>query len=266
MNMAATKIEWCDKVWNPVSGCKKVSAGCMNCYAEVYANRFWKDRKFNDVALNYGKLLEPYKWKKPQRIFVNSMSDIFHESVSFEFIRHVYYTMITNFRHTFIILTKRPAQALAFYEWFAKEEPFAKQPGRCNNIWFGVSVENQQTADERIPLLLQIPAAVRFISAEPLIDYLDLEKIRQRSLGWPVFIDWVIVGGESGKNARPMYPDWARSLRDQCKKAGVPFFFKQWGEYKGVAENSEKVVMWRLGKKKAGRLLDGIEHNEYPVI
>lgn len=311
--MATTKIEWTEKVWNPVTGCTKVSQGCKNCYAETMANRFWKDRKFSDVQCHKDRLMQPFHWRKRKRVFVNSMSDLFHEDVSFKFIAKVFNVMSADLiqrkgkagdrdgeeafrsitKHEYIILTKRPARILEFINWVKEngdsDEPFMHEFEESNefpyNIWVGVSVEDQQTADERIPLLLQIPAAVRFISAEPLLGAINLEQIdsqirehRPNSFDRIVDvleeIEWVIVGGESGKNARPMHPDWARSLRDQCKDAGVPFFFKQWGEYIHVEQMfaPNKLLGYsgptykKLGKKKSGRLLDGIEHNEYPII
>ena len=223
--MSNTKIEWATKVWNPVTGCSKVSAGCKSCYAETYAKRFWGKRKFTDVQCHEDKLDQPFHWKKPQRIFVNSMSDLFHESIPFTFIDSVFEIMGFAKQHIFIILTKRPKRMKEFYNWTHIFNHF----GMMDNVWLGASVEDQKTADERIPLLLQTPAAVRFISAEPLLERIEFFGL-QPFINDPKFnkLDWVICGGESGKNARPVHPDWARSLRDQCKEANVPFFFKQW--------------------------------------
>lgn len=296
-------IEWTQKTWNPVTGCSKVSQGCKNCYAEVLAKRFWKDRKFTDVQCHPDRLEQPLHWRKPATVFVNSMSDLFHEDVPFEFITRVFATMIhTNHpgstKHTFQILTKRPARALEFYDKYFRNSPIIP------NVWLGVSVEDQKTADERIPLLLQIPAAVRFLSCEPLLGEIDLfkefdnGKYDKEYDFWikPLhLINWVICGGESGHGARPMHPDCARKLRDDCKAAGVPFFFKQWGEWcpaeilggiwtmqnKNKINNKDlpsKFTIWKqnayfqnpeiisikLGKKHSGRLLDGVEHNEFP--
>ena len=308
--MAKTKIEWADKVWNPVTGCTKVSEGCRNCYAETMASRFWGDRKFTDVMIHPERLEQPLRWKKPVRVFVNSMSDLFHDSVSDEFIAKVFAVCRISENHKFLILTKRPNRMntllnydefykLATYwcEVFVDNGPTIKP--NISNIWLGVSVENQKTADERIPLLLQTPAAVRFVSCEPLLGPVDLWKFATReetfgsmydhrgSYGFipglpkePIKyhegIDWVIAGGESGKNARPMHPGWVRSIRDQCVDAGVPFFFKQWGEWtsefpqekdlsytKEAYENGR--VFYKVGKKSAGRLLDGREWNEFPM-
>lgn len=308
----STKIEWATKVWNPVTGCNKVSQGCKFCYAETVANRFWVTRKFTDVQMHEDRLQLP-NWKTPQRVFVNSMSDLFHESVSFEFINEVFYSMQCADLHTFLILTKRPQRMLDFFNWIAGSDNLAYVPF-LNNVWLGVSVEDQTTANERIPLLLQVPAAVRWLSCEPLLGKVDLQMIQGTSPFKEFYqvlkpitnfgdanrpaIDWVVVGGESGAKARPMHPDWARSLRDQCKAAEVPFFFKQWGAYVPgthklandnalyiVLNNGEKGRYWkndltekyandwqnmganvmrRIGKSKAGRLLDGVEYNEFP--
>lgn len=286
-----TKIEWADKVWNPVTGCTKVSDGCRNCYAERMAERFWKDRQFSDVQCHADRLKQPLSWKKPARVFVNSMSDLFHLDVDKDFIGDVFRNMEKTPQHTFIILTKRPKEMLYWFNLMNAERYLP-------NVWLGVSVENQQTADERIPLLLKTPAAVRFVSCEPLLGPVDLSNNHPEYL-WGQDsrdgetdqdpLDWVICGGESGPNARPMHPDWARSLRDQCQAAGVPFFFKQNGEwdalekhpetsgyenvgffdldsrfcYPGVSSHGQHMV--RVGKKKAGRLLDGVEWNAFPV-
>lgn len=229
-----SKIEWCDTTWNVVTGCTKVSEGCRNCYAETMASRFWGDRKFTDVRIHPERLKQPLDWKKPARVFVNSMSDLFHKDIPFEFIDEVFHIMRVADRHTFLILTKRPDIMLKFIDWQKKNTVRFDWRSAHKNIWLGVSVENQKTADERIPLLLQTPAAVRFVSCEPLLGEIDLKGWIYKNGMWvdgQKRIDWVIVGGESGKNARPMHPDWARSIRDQCVDAGVPFFFKQWGEW-----------------------------------
>lgn len=268
--MAKTKIEWCDKVWNPVTGCTKVSEGCRNCYAERIAGRFWGERKFTEVQCHEDKLDEPLKWKKPQRIFVNSMSDLFHPDVPDDFIAQVFETMAETPivcrkkecdhewsecfvlpNHTYIILTKRPDRMLKMIK---TEIPFIasdKFPGSwalpermleneypLENVWLGVSVEDQKTADERIPILLQTPAAVRFVSVEPMLGAIDLQratwfanqsiskhKIPPNGVG----LNWVICGPETGSHSRPAHPDWLRSVRDQCIEANVRFFFKGWG-------------------------------------
>lgn len=332
--MADTSIEWTDKVWNPVRGCALVSAGCTNCYAMKQAHRFaskpeqpyWGLTKMTshgpvwngNITMAPNLLGEPLRWRKPTRVFVNSMSDLFHEGVPESFIQQVFAIMAAAPRHTFQVLTKRPermAQMLADQDlrWIVdgclklvKDGVIPDQAFDMEwplpNVWLGVSVENQAAADERIPLLLKTPAAVRWISAEPLLgplrfrwapyhhqatgetyrEYLE----RNRSVGEfesLVGINWVVAGGESGPGARPMQSDWARSLRDQCAAAGVPFFFKQWGDWvsqnagpqdvalggcrsRDVFENGQLVDgMFRVGKRAAGRLLDGVEHSEYPA-
>jgi protein gp37 len=237
----STGIEWTDATWNPVTGCTKVSQGCKHCYAERDWNRLahlpaYQGRAFTDVACHPKRLDQPLRWKRPRRIFVNSMSDLFHEDVPFEFIEEVHEVIRETERHTFQILTKRPDRMVEFWKW-RKEVYFANSctsaPPR--NAWYGVSVEDQSTADYRVPLLLQTPAAVRWISAEPLLGPVSLvvpfdgarvDAAKGARPGIPG-LDWVVVGGESGPKARPMHPDWARSLRDQCAAAGVPFFMKQ---------------------------------------
>jgi protein gp37 len=273
--MTKTKIEWADRVWNPVTGCEKVSAGCAHCYAETMAKRFWKDRKFSDVRHHPDRLFQPLSWKKPARVFVNSMSDLFHKDVPFTVVLNIWRVMIDAKQHTFMILTKRPERMVEFIKWLnMSDDEIAK------NIWLGVSIEDQKSADLRIPLLLQTPATVRFVSCEPLLGNLDIspyvwiEDVRDYGIERDA-LDWVIVGGESGPNARPMHPEWARSIRDQCVDAGVPFFFKQWGEWvpsKQKYVNEYKYYSWgdgnqsdRVGKKQAGRLLDGREWNEFPM-
>lgn len=332
-----TGIEWTDATWNPIRGCSRVSEGCRNCYAEGVAKRFSgeglpyegliaKGGQWNGQITVADHLMDwPLRKRKPQRIFVNSMSDLFHESVPDEVIAAIFGVMAAAPHHTFQVLTKRPERMRAWFDWHAKQvrhrewewekwrvceeeamEYVPELPAKgcmqtwpLPNVWLGVSVEDQATANERIPLLLQTPAAVRWISAEPLLGGVDVRW----ALGHPIQIsagflqrgqfspgletlrplDWVVVGGESGRNARPMHPEWARSLRDQCEAAGVPFLFKQWGEWvPGDAppwpENADYAVVirkgyyfddfqWmdRLGKKSAGRTLDGVLHDSYPM-
>jgi len=304
----STKIEWTDATWNPVTGCAKVSQGCKHCYAERDWARLvhlpaYHGRAFADVACHPKRLDQPLIWRRPRRIFVNSMSDLFHPAVPFEFIEQVHEVIRESERHTFQILTKRPGRMLEFWKW-RKEvylaNAYTSTPPR--NAWYGVSVEDQATADERIPLLLQTPAAVRWISAEPLLgpvsvgQYLSRTNMPGLSM-LPGFadplpgIDWVVAGGESGPKARPTHPDWLRSLRDQCKAAGVPFLFKQWGEWISADQDECPVRgparrwMWadgapwhwqdgqramplfcRVGKTAAGRLLDGVLHDDYPEV
>ncbi|MCO1599844.1 DUF5131 family protein [Desulfosporosinus nitroreducens] len=297
--MAESKIEWTDAVWNPVTGCSKVSAGCAHCYAErlwprlrAMGNPAYKDRSFNDVACHPERLEQPLGWRKPRRIFVNSMSDLFHQDVPLSFLSEVFDVMRLAKQHTFMILTKRPEGL----KWLRLNGPiYDDKP--LPNVWLGVSVENQAAADERIPLLLQTPAAVRFISAEPLLGPVDLQSdilgdtlcrcggcmdfAKDNPNDWGAQrIDWVIVGGESGPGARPVHPDWVRNLRDQCHGSKVPFFFKQWGEwgwyqgghhsmkYPGTFVDDERFKAWmvRVGKKKAGRELDGQTWDEMPEV
>lgn len=310
-----TKIEWTNETWNPTTGCDKVSQGCKNCYAATVAKRFWGERKFTDVKMHEDRLTIPMKWKQPKMIFVDSMSDLFHDDVAVSFIDKVFTVIAHCPQHTFQILTKRPERLKDYFQgrvenlaqgiinaidsmgWLQISYERAYELAEMikkglPNVWLGVSCENQATADERIPLLLQVPAAVRFLSCEPLLGEIDLTKIDVQPTGiknktWirPA-IHWVIVGGESGHGARPMHPDWVRSLRDQCQAADVPFFFKQWGEWMPtdswdanlkseivlnpdgeemvVTTNPKAVVMRKVGKSKAGRTLDGVEHNEFP--
>ena len=289
-----TGIEWTDATWNPVTGCTKVSAGCKNCYAERIFKRPYPDREFTDVWCHPERLYQPLHWRKPQRIFVNSMSDLFHESVPFFFISQVFEIMEMAERHTFQILTKRPKRALEFM--VPKPIHLPVIPRRpLPNVWLGVSVEDQKTADERIPLLIGTPAAVRFVSYEPALSPVIFQGNGEPGIPTALVnrqylrgvlgdrrIAWVICGGESGPHARPMHPDWARSVRDQCQAAGVPFFFKQWGEWMpvlcGIDPNDgdphcrikdfhlweDGQNMWKVGKKAAGCLLDGQEWNEFP--
>lgn len=232
---AASRIEWTESTWNPVTGCTKASEGCLNCYAEVMSRRLKAMGQPNyangfSVTLHPHMLEVPRRWKKPQTVFVNSMSDLFHEGVPAAFISRVIDTIVATPHHTYQVLTKRAERLAALggeLDW-------------PDNLWVGVTVENARHID-RIEHLRRVPAAVRFLSLEPLlgpIPRLPLEDI-----------DWVIVGGESGPKARPLDAAWVRDLRDQCVRASVPFFFKQWG---GVR------------KKAAGRMLDGRTWNELP--
>ena len=354
-------IEWTDQTWNPIRGCSKVSQGCKHCYAETMAARFSKpgepyaevvtDGRWNGkVVLVPERLADPLRWKRPRRVFVNSMSDLFHESLTNEQIAAVFGVMAAAPMHTFQVLTKRPSRAREWFKWVESEwqeertsPAYARQstqsdiclgaaiengvpggrrgirvslttpPWPLTNVWLGVSVEDQATAAKRIAHLLRCPAAVRWISAEPLLgrvrldhldcdgngdkDYCQIDALtgRQSDMGRPCAdvsrLDWVVVGGESGPGARPMHPDWARCLRDQCQAAGVPFLFKQWGDWTDVGDAheiaergiayaaNERCVnlngshgfhgqkprrMRRIGKKAAGRLLDSVIHDGYP--
>jgi len=236
-----SSIEWTDATWNPLRGCTKISPGCKHCYAEVFAERFRGvpnhpyEQGF-DLRLVPEKLEEPLRWKTPKRIFVNSMSDLFQPGVPADYVARVAEVMIRAPWHTFQVLTKRAermADLLNSSLAFAADVP---------HIWWGVSVENRKHGIPRIAQLQRAKAKVRFLSIEPLLE--DLGKLNLSG------IHWVIVGGESGHGARPMSPDWVRSLKAQCEKASVPFFFKQWGGRQ---------------KSRAGRLLEGRTHDEMPM-
>jgi protein gp37 len=252
-----TGISWTDATWNPIRGCSKVSPGCKNCYAAGVAARFSGLSKAGKPLAFYGlakrtpegpawtgavriieeRLEDPLRWRAPKRIFVNSVSDLFHENLDFGKIGRIFAVMNDARQHTYQVLTKRPARMLEFFASASGRIHALDDKGRVpSHIWLGVSVENQAAADERIPLLLQVPAAVRFLSCEPLLEGVNLERVDWNgSTGLcvleraPTRIDWVIVGGESGSKARPFDLAWARSIRDQCAAAGVPYFFKQAG-------------------------------------
>ncbi len=233
-------IEWTDATWNPVTGCTKISPGCKHCYAETFAER-WRgvpghpyEQGF-DLKLWPARLEIPLRWKSPRMIFVNSMSDLFHERIPDEFIGRVFRVMMEASQHTFQVLTKRAARLA---DWHAKHPKFWNVP----NVWLGVSVEDRRFGLPRIPFLRTLNSSIRFLSVEPL-----LEDLGQISLDR---IDWVIVGGESGRGARPMDKKWVLSIQDQCRRARVAFFFKQWG---GV---------W---KRENGRLLSGKTWDELPA-
>jgi len=233
-------IEWTDATWNPVRGCTKISPGCKHCYAEVFAERFRgvKGHPYEqgfDLRLVPNKLGEPLRWRTPKMIFVNSMSDLFHDGVPDDYIEAVAKVMARADWHTYQVLTKRSKRLSKLLKTRLR---FAAS---ASHIWWGVSVENKQYGLTRIPDLRSAPAKVRFLSIEPLLEHLGTVDLRG--------IHWVIVGGESGRGARPMNADWVVSLRNQCADAGVPFFFKQWG---GVH------------KKRAGRKLDGKTYDEFP--
>ena len=372
--MSKSKIEWTEQTWNLIVGCSKVSPGCANCYAERMACRIasmeqrkWDDEHDGEPSLSdnshvgpydtvtdlsvrkwngrtefvYSALNKPLKRKKATTYFVCSMSDLFHESVPFEWIDKVFAVMRQAGQHTFQLLTKRPERMAEYLSPDNDRYTASKvadllphdYPGTfdvdmywpLDNVWLGTTAENQEMANKRIPELLKCPAAKRFVSVEPMLGAVDLnmcpiiDEIQLDDEGdnedspvgciecrtgkhWEYMsekhkcgLDWVICGGESGPGARPMHPDWARSIRDQCKAAGVPFFFKQWGEWyhekgerfgyafdprsrdpkpetygwwndKGefVTGDFGNDVMWRVGKKKVGSLLDGVEHKEYP--
>lgn len=321
-----TGIEWTDATWNPIRGCTRVSEGCRNCYAEKVAARFSGPgqpyaglaqltqsgpRWTGEVRFISEHLTDPLRWQRPRKIFVNSMSDLFHEALSDERIARVFAVMGLAFQHTFQVLTKRaerlPLIGTERFQGLVREAtrehprwliPAEKGTGHrfswpLPNVWIGVSVEDQKTADQRIPHLLKVPARVRFLSMEPLLGPVDLKRWLWNYVptsempGWALndgFLDgyelagnlqWVIAGGESGPGARPSHPNWFRSLRDQCQAASVPFFFKQWGAWGeapghegscslGGGRSVQVEDMARIGKKAAGRVLDGRTWDEMP--
>lgn len=335
-------IEWTDATWNPLVGCTKVSPGCDHCYAETFVNRFAGHNagfpnRFDVVTMRGEKMLtQPLRWRKPRKVFVNSLSDLFHTDVPDAFIAQVFAVMALAPQHTFQLLTKRHARmrsllsSIDFANTFHRAVCDAadwdvRQPAAAvdcalaligdtslsplPNAHLGVSVEDQHWADIRIPALLDTPAAVRWISAEPLLGPVTFRWAKWQMLGREPGavtdhldglrgLDWVVVGGESGPGARPMHPQWARDLRDQCAGADVPFLFKQWGNWAPgsdsrhrqcvVARTGQTVepvaalwtapntydadlnrmdwaVVHHAGKKAAGRELDGRTHDEYPV-
>lgn len=351
-----TTIEWADKTWSPIIGCDRVSPGCDNCYAigtariregnphpkvaAAFAGTTERNEDGLDwtgkVNLLHDRLDQPLHWKKPRKIFVNSLSDLFHDAVPDEFIAQVFARMWWSPQHTFQVLTKRHGRMRSIMprieERLRKIErdlELVDVPTPLTwplpNVWLGVSVENQRWADIRIPALLDTQAAVRFLSCEPLLGAVDLTSVDgmnvlrgddtgyENGLHWvdgPI-INWVIVGGESGRGARPMHPDWARTIRNQCVQADVPFLFKQWGEWgvdfvtgpdgrigphgKDITVANDGTVyepgdlaypdgprygeavradhgrahltaMYRLGKKRAGRELDGRTWDQFPEV
>lgn len=297
-----TKIEWTDETWNPLAGCSVLSPGCTNCYAMREAGgRLRTLAKYagltqpskagsvwtGEVRLWETALDQPLGWKDPRRIFVNSMSDLFHEGVPDAWIDRIVAVMARCPQHQFQVLTKRAQRQRDYLAdpdvinriigLLMTAEGCARFAWPLPNLWVGVSVEDQPRADERIPLLLQTPAAVRWISAEPMLGPISN---RANLLG---SLDWVVAGGESGPDARPMHPEWPRALRDWCQRLGVSFFFKQWGEWMPAPDemtDAEIVLGWheaamlagregpatliRVGKKEAGRQLDGRTWDEYP--
>lgn len=342
-----TGISWTDETWNPVVGCSIVSPACTNCYAMSMASRIERMAPAQGRETHYagttkvvngkpvwtGKLARapdhivtaPLRWRRARRIFVNSMSDLFHHDLPDEWIDEVFAVMALAPQHTFQILTKRPERMRTYLtrDWasaarfhvesltlptVSKNAGDAQErlrrytsrgvPHPLENVWLGVTAEDQARADERIPPLLSTPAAVRFVSAEPLLGPLDLyngdpdarlggHEATKTFIGdwWEPGdnprgpsrhgLDWVIVGGESGPGARPMHPDWVRSIRDQCEAAGVAFHFKQWGDLepdeigpedpRSIGVPPGHVEYRRIGKKAAGRKLEGVIHDAFPV-
>jgi len=235
--MAQSKIEWTEMTWNPTTGCDKISAGCKFCYADAMSKRLQSmgQKKYRNgfkLTLHPDILTIPYTWKKPRIVFVNSMSDLFHKNIPFYYVQEVFRVMKENHMHTFQVLTKR-ADILAQYSPLLDWAP---------NIWMGVSVENEKVVN-RIDYLRSTSSFIKFLSFEPLIAPLPNLNLYN--------IDWIIVGGESGPKARPMKKEWIIDIRNQCKEAGVKFFFKQWGGF---------------NKKKAGRKLEGKTYDEMPEM
>ena len=278
-----SQIEWTDETWNPTTGCSRVSPGCDNCYMFALWPRLQAmgtngyQGAPDELAIHESRLDKPFEWVRPRKIFVNSMSDLFHRDVPYEFIDRVFLVMKFNPRHTFQVLTKRPGRVM---DWWNQSAKFKGQ-NWPDNVWIGTSVESQKYLP-RARVLAQVPAKVRFLSVEPLLgpvdlgfgdmqpsfdgstvlwhadgcggmldhdDQCDFECKGVRAKGMP--FNWVIVGGESGPNARPMDPEWVKRIKAQCQEAFVPFFFKQWG---GV------------NKKATGRLINGSEWNQFPIV
>lgn len=337
--MSKSKIQWTERTWNPLAGCTRASEGCDNCYAAVMSHRLeamaladiangkspGKKAKYigttskaknghiafnGKINLDYDAINEPHTWKKPVMVFVNSMSDLFHKDVRFEFIVKVFQVMVDTPQHTYQVLTKRPERMKGLVNLIFPSESVP------SHIWLGTSVENQEQANIRIPHLLATNAKIKFLSCEPLLGEINLNS----SLGgtrWiggqrgcrgthkgigtddcPKYlhhhhddrckkgINWLICGGESGHNARPMNTNWARSLRDQCISASVPFYFKQFGEYIDIDSaiaigltnsydgkyspytyiSSTSLPYLKVGKSKSGHVLDGKTWQEFPVI
>jgi protein gp37 len=253
MRVGKTKIQWTDMSWPVVTGCTPVSEGCRNCYAaRMAATRLKHHPRYEglaiiengkakwtgEVRLNHDVLEQPLHWRKPRMVFVASMGDLFHDDVPDAFISKVFRRMLITPRHTFQVLTKRPARMSEYIQSHITNRLFAVYGTRFEwppaNIWLGTSVENQAAADERISLLLQTPAAVRFVSVEPMLSAVDLWPYLDPDHYEPIYhsklnptLSWVICGAESGPSARPMDEDWVRDLRDQCVAAGTPFFYKQ---------------------------------------
>lgn len=311
-----TKIEWTDATWNPVTGCSVVSPGCTNCYAMKLAGTrlqhhpsragLTRDTKAGPVwngtvRFNEEWLTQPLAWKRPRMVFVCAHGDLFHEDVPDAWIDRVFAVMALAPQHTFQVLTKRAGRMRAYLSrhrwhlWAAAGRAIDAHRwenlppimgGDCTplpNVWLGISAEDQARADERVPDLLSTPAAVRFVSAEPLLEPISFETICARDgsahdslRGWAwgadhaAKLDWIIVGGENGP--RDMRAEWAQSIRDQCSAAGTAFFFKQWGSHIPAGQTMANGKVWAPGcgtrlhatKGITGRLLDGVEHNGMP--
>ena len=291
--MSKTKIDWCDYSWNPITGCTKCSPGCQNCYAAPMARRNAGRNGYPSgdgfaVTFHPKRLQEPMRWRKPAKIFVCSMGDLFHPDVKDEWLDKIFAVMAMCPQHTFMVLTKRPERMREYMAGNCTERWLDEAVDlvyNCEyvdwktfplpNVWLGVTAENQEQTDKRIPVLLDTPAAKRFVSVEPMLGPVDVRRyLYDRS----TVLDWVICGGETGPKARPMHPDWVRSLRDQCQIAETPFFFKQWGEWapdclcekagacRSIARPEPGIIgdMFCCGKRAAGHLLDGKEWRQVP--
>jgi len=236
--MSKTNIQWCDRVWNPVTGCSKISEGCKNCYAEEIFRRFGSKwgYGFNEIAYHKDRLDQPKSWRKPQRVFVCSMGDLFHEDLPERVIETIFWAMASIPQHTYIILTKRPDRMRKFmFKWVDLN-------GITPNVWLGVSAENQEQFNRRANVLIATPAAKRLVSIEPMLEEIDVSYSE-----W--LLDWVICGAESGRRARTMQHKWAESIQKQCQAFGVPFFYKQ-----GPDEEGKLVKMPKL----CGRVWDQV--------
>ena len=273
-----TKIEWCQETWNPITGCSKISEGCRNCYAERMAKRlagrygYPADDPFR-VTFHPDRIEQPLKWKKPRRIFVCSMGDLFHGDVCQAWLADIFDVIERCPQHKFLLLTKRPyIMAKRLLDPIAQMLPLhfhSKTNEPLKNVWLGTTVENNDYL-WRITHLLSIPAAVRFVSIEPMLGpvRIDYSKMFPTDACFqkPPMLDWVIVGGESGPGARQMRPDWVRSVRDDCVNAGIPFFFKQWGSNpdKSAFDEPYGMVCARNELPKYGRMIDGRTWDGYP--
>lgn len=290
--MSKTKIEWADVTWNPIIGCSHVSPGCDHCYAERMAHRLAgmgndkykgvvENGKWNGhMAFNEASIEKPLHWRKPRTIFVCSMSDLFHEKVPFQWITKVFNVMLQADQHKYIVLTKRPERISKWIDWALARRSDGDTSLLREHLEHGgnfpphimgmVTCENQAMADKRIPILLNTPFTYRGVSIEPMLGGIALN----RTLG-SCKLDYVVCGGESGPGARPTHPNWVRNIRNECKESNTPFMFKQWGEWAtdclcstGPCKTIDRPVpgrlgcMFRCGKKRAGRLLDGVTHDD----
>ena len=290
--MAKTKIEWTDKVWNPVTGCSKISEGCLNCYAEKFAKRLKNNPKLKgkysngfEPTFHMAEIKEHPEWKKGDKIFVGSMGDVFHEKLDYTCLDYIFGVPLNYPDCFFLFLTKRPDVNLKLFIASFRPNKFHFD----KNIWLGVTAENQKRADERVPFLLETPCQNKFLSIEPMLGQIDITKYLRTGK-----LKWVICGGENGHNARPLHSEWVRFLMFQCRDYGVPFFFKGWGEWsnntpegiklpskswayvcpkdatisygisKGMDFSKEYVLYGKVGKKNSGALIDGELIQQFP--